>query len=225
MCDDDTSFNLVTGNLIGTDLTGTEDWGNELDGISVHSGASNNVIDPNNIIAYNDHYGIGMRRESIDFDWSIGNTITGNGIHNNHLGGIYLWGDSNNRSEAPTILDFNLTSGTVTGAACANCTVEIFSDSDLQGEVYEGQAKANANGVFSFNKGASFAGPNLTATATDIDGNTSQFSAPTSGESKSIVLQKGNSSPRLQIRPKISSELVDNRLGPLGGQTFGQIRV
>jgi parallel beta-helix repeat protein len=211
------SFNTIMGNLIGTDPTGSTDWGNNGTGIEIGDGASHNIIGPNNVIAYNGQYGINMGRESIDFNWSIGNTITGNSIHSNGHGGINLWGDSNNRSEPPTILDFNLATGTVTGATYANCTIEIFSDGSLQGEVYEGKTKADANGIFTFNKGTSFIGPYLTATATDVEGNTSQFSAPTFGESKSIVLQEGNSSPKLQIRPRISSELVDNRLGHLGG--------
>ena len=112
-------------------------------------------------------------------------------------------------------MDFNLVTVTLTSATGAGYTIEIFLDGSLQGEVYEGKTKADANGVFTFNKNASFAGPYLTTTATDVEGSASQFSAPAFGETKSIVLQEGNSSPRLQIRSKISSELVDNRLGHL----------
>ncbi len=93
-----TSFNTIVGNLIGTDTAGRNDWGNNGAGIGIGDGASHNIIGPDNIIAYNDDYGINMARESIDFNWSVGNTITGNSIHNNGRGGIYLWGDSNNSS-------------------------------------------------------------------------------------------------------------------------------
>ena len=218
LSDEGTSFNTITGNLIGTDPMGTEDRGNELDGIWIGDGASRNIIGPDNVIAYNNHYGIhiGVDLERHSLNFPIGNSITGNSIYNNIRGGIKLWGDSNSRLVAPTILDFNLSSGTITGIACANCTVEVFSDSSVQGEVYEGQAKADTSGVFIFNKGTSFTGPNLTATATDNEGNTSQFSTPTLGTSRSIVLQEGNNMPKLQIQPTKSSELVDNRLGTMG---------
>jgi len=93
--------------------------------------------------------------------------------------------------------------------------VEIFSDSGLQGEIFEGQVKADINGVFTFDKRASFAGPNLTATATDNEGNTSQFSAPTFGTDISAIIQEGNSFSRIQIQPNESSELANNRIGGL----------
>jgi len=58
-----------------------------------------------------------------------------------------------------------------------------------------------------------FTGPHLTATATDADGNTSQFSAPTSGTSRSIILQEGNNLPKTKLQPKQSRELEYNRIG------------
>jgi len=213
---DSTSFNSLIGNLIGTDSTGIKDWSNEESGIWICDGASHNVIGPDNVIAYNTHYGIQMNINQPNSNSPIGISITGNSIHSNGFGGIDLWGDSNNRMVAPTILDFDLARGTVTGTTCANCTVEIFSDDGLQGEVYEGQTQADTSGAFTFNKGGPLTGPNLTATATDDEGNTSQFSAPVFGTSKTMVIQKGNSSPKLQIQPKKSSEIVDNRLGTMG---------
>jgi len=67
---------------------------------------------------------------------------------------------------------------TVSGTACPGCTVEIFSDDEDEGRVYEGSAVANAEGLFGFDKGGPFTGPHLTATATDSSGNTSEFSTP-----------------------------------------------
>ncbi|GAI30786.1 unnamed protein product, partial [marine sediment metagenome] len=94
-----------------------------------------------------------------------------------------------------------------------NCIVEIFSDSGDEGEVYEGQATSNEFGAFTFNKGASFAGPHLAATTTDSGGNTSEFSMATSGTSRYSVIQEGNNLPRTQLQPKQSNELEDNRIG------------
>jgi len=64
----------------------------------------------------------------------------------------------------------------VMGTACANCTIDIYSDDADEGRVYEGSTTANGIGNWSFSR--SLEGPNVTATATDADGNTSEFSAP-----------------------------------------------
>jgi RHS repeat-associated protein len=64
----------------------------------------------------------------------------------------------------------------VTGIACPGCTVEIFSDSNDEGEVYEGQTRADVAGAFAFDKGNLLTGPHVNATATDAAGNTSEFS-------------------------------------------------
>ena len=205
--DDATSFNIITGNLIGTDPAGVYAWGNADSGVYIADGASHNVIGPDNIIAYNSVYGIEIR-DSI----SVGNTVTQNSLHDNGYG-IYLSNGGNNELSAPIIFDFDLTAGTVTGTACADYTIEIFSDSSDEGKVYEGQTKADGNGDFTFSKGASFTGTHITATATDADGNTSVFSVPTSGTSGSLTLQEGNILPKITLRPKQSKELEDNRIG------------
>jgi hypothetical protein len=66
------------------------------------------------------------------------------------------------------------TSAGISGTACPNCIVEIFSDPDDQGLVYEGSIQADADGNFSFQ--GTVQGPMVTATGTDLLGNTSQFS-------------------------------------------------
>jgi len=208
--DDGTSFNTITGNLIGTDATGTDAWSNDYSGVYIEDGASHNIIGPGNIIAYNNGHGV----EIVDSN-SFGNTITQNSIHDNKGEGIYLWKGGNTELPAPLIIDFDLAGGTVAGSACVDCTIEIFSDSNNEGQVYEGQAKADGSGGFTFNKGASFTGPHLTATAIDADGNTSQFSVPPSGTSRPVIFQEGNNLPRTQFQPKQSKELEDNRIGQM----------
>ena len=208
--DDGTSFNTITGNLIGTDATGTDAWSNDYSGVYIEDGASHNIIGPENIIAYNNGHGV----EIVDSN-SLGNTVTQNSIYDNEGEGIHLWEGGNAEVPAPFIFDFDLAAGTVTGTACANCTIEIFSDSSNEGQVYEGQTTADGTGGFTFNKGASFTGPHLTATAIDADGNTSQFSVPTLGTGRSLVFQEGNNLPRTQFQPKQSKELEDNRIGQM----------
>ena len=207
LIDEGTSFNTITGNLIGTDATEADAWGNSSSGIYIENGARGNTIGPDNIIAYNED-GITIR----DLN-SLCNTITQNSIHDNEYQGIYAFEGGNTELAAPFVFDFDLATGTVTGTACANGIIEIFSDRGNEGEVYEGRATADSTGAFTFNKGAFFTGPHLTATATDADGNTSWFSIPTSGTSRALVLQQGNNLPRTQLEPKQSRELEDNRIG------------
>jgi hypothetical protein len=67
------------------------------------------------------------------------------------------------------------------GTACANCLIEVFkSDGDAsghgEGELFLGDTVADGTGAFSFNICGVSAGDEITATATDANGNTSEFS-------------------------------------------------
>ena len=157
----ETSNNIVTGNYIGVWANGVTPIPNSNNGISVGEGAHDNQIGPDNIIAFNDQFGILIWDSN-----NLGNTITQNSIHDNGWGGISLF-DSNNNLSAPIIIDFDLAVGTLSGTACANCTVEIFSDNSYQGAIYEGQTKADENGMFAFDNNTAFTGPYLTTIATD----------------------------------------------------------
>ncbi len=205
------SDNIIVGNLIGTDASATEAFGNEHPGIFLENDASYNVIGPGNIIAYNGDHGIDVRSSG-----SSGNTLTQNSIHDNARSGINLLGGGDATLLPPLIIDFDLDAGTLQGHTnCPNCKIEIFSDNNSEGEVYEGQTIADNNSVFNFNKGASFTKSHITATVTDNEGSTSQFSTHTSGVSRSIIFQEGNNLPKTQLEPKESRELVDNRIGSL----------
>jgi len=202
-----TTLNVIAGNLIGTDAAGAAQLGNERSGVRIDEGANGNTIGPDNVIAHNGTAGIYIYGPT-----SVNNTITQNSIHENRVG-IELLVGANTKLIFPSILDFDLPAGTVTGATCATCTVEIFSDAGYEGAIYEGQTAADGSGVFVFDKGAAFIGPYLTATTTDLNGSTSPFSAPVSGTSRSLSLQEGNNLARTQIQPKQSEELLDNRMG------------
>ena len=202
------SDNIIASNLIGTDATATDAFGNKNPGIFIEDGASHNVIGLGNIIAYNDDYGIDIRGLS-----SIGNTITQNSIHDNTLSGINLPEGGDATLFPPVILNYDLEAGIASGGVCANCTVEIFSDAGSEGEFYEGQTIADDMGSFILNKGVPFTGSHLTATATDVDGNTSEFSVSTMGMRGAIVLQEENNLLKTQLQPKQSREIEDNRIG------------
>jgi serine protease inhibitor len=77
-----TSFNTITGNLIGTDAEGTDSMGNSLDGVVLWEGAQNNTIGPDNIIANNGRFGV-------YYDWdSLQNTIIQNIFYDNGGGAL-----------------------------------------------------------------------------------------------------------------------------------------
>jgi parallel beta-helix repeat protein len=204
-------YNTVRGNYIGTDTSGLTDIGIDNTGASgiVITGSGFNVIGPANVIALNDGSGIVIKGKE-----SVGNTITQNIVHDNDKLGIDLWYGGNTELAAPVLFDFDKQAGMVTGMACANCTVEVFSDNTDEGAVYEGQTTADNAGTFTFNKGATLMGPNVTATATDTKGNTSKFSVPTPDTpTRTLILQEGNNLPKTRLQPKRSEELADNRIG------------
>ncbi|MBI2935799.1 MAG: HYR domain-containing protein [Chloroflexi bacterium] len=200
--------NTIRNNYIGTDISRLNPLGNLQSGVTIDQGARDNVIGPDNVVAHNSQDGI-----SISGSNSLGNTITQNSIHDNGLRGIALRDGGNSDLPAPFIYDFDLAGGTATGAACGNCVVEIFSDSSNEGETYEGKTIADSLGGFALDKGVSFTGPYLTATATSADGNTGPFSWNTSGTSRFTNLQAGNSLPKTRLQLKQSMGLEDNRIG------------
>ncbi|GBE27786.1 hypothetical protein BMS3Bbin03_01715 [bacterium BMS3Bbin03] len=160
--------NDVIGNMLGTGKTGSEQLGNVFSGISLSSGSSNNTIGPSNII---NHNGTGV---FINLDSTIQNTITQNSISNNSGLGIHSINGGNTELSPPSNIQVN--SSTVSGNAPPDAIVEIFSDDDDEGKIYEGTTTADASGNFQWT--GTPTGPFVTATATDADGNTSQFSQP-----------------------------------------------
>jgi titin len=90
----DTTRNVIQGNLVGTDATGTLDLGNERVGILIQAGADGNLVGgtetgAGNIVAYNDGPGIWL----IDFQGNTagsGNSVLGNSIFANDGLGIDL---------------------------------------------------------------------------------------------------------------------------------------
>jgi hypothetical protein len=213
MDDKDTSYNTIKGNLIGTDTTEKKDWGNKNSGIHINF-ASHNVIGPNNTIAFNHGEGVLISESP-----SVDNTISQNSIYDNKADGIRynsipLSKEAGNTTLiVPVILDFTLTTGVVKGYAFSNSVVEIFSETNNEGKIYEGKTKADANGYFVFHKGTSLKGPYLTATSTDIEGHTSPFSAPTFGAEKNHVFQTGNNASKNLIVSQTLNKLNNNRIG------------
>jgi hypothetical protein len=214
----DSSNNRIEGNLIGTDVAGAETCGNQNPGIFVEGDSNANRIGPNNIIANNGDHGIDVRGL-----YAAQNSITQNSIYDNLGSGINVQVTDDLRVDPPIILDHDLELGFLAGVTCPNCIVEIFSDDDCDGEIYEGYTSADSAGAFSFQNDTPFTGPQITTTATDVEGGTSEISPPTSGIRRQLVLQDGNDFLRSQIQTLPSSELTDNRIGAFwDGVSFSQ---
>lgn len=177
-----TSNNLIVGNYIGTDATGQKDLGNGT-GIWLLDGAVGNVIGgpeagEGNVIAHS-----GIDGVLVEGTTTEGNTIRGNSIHSNGRGAIFLQEGGNADLPPPTLTGVSPLSGT----ACPNCIVDIYSDSAGEGRIHEGWTAADAEGYFSFEGTPS--GPFITATATDAQGNTSAFSMPRPAATSARSLQ------------------------------------
>jgi hypothetical protein len=168
----DTRANVVTGDYIGTDFSGKADLGNVGDGVHLAGGTRLNIIGPGNTIAYNNEHGVGVLGAD-----TLGNTVTANSIYANGGSGILNGEGGNGELPPPTII--YVSARTVRGIAPSNSRVEIFLDEKNQGRIFQGSTTADAEGNFIFTVPVgTLAGPNVTATAIDGEGNTSQFSAP-----------------------------------------------
>jgi hypothetical protein len=148
---------FILGNSIGSDdLTGLRN-GNGID-----AAPSEFTFIQNNVIANNT--GIGV------IAGAAATRIRRNSVYGNQNGAIA------SSTARPVIT--SATSTSVSGTACANCTVEIFSDDESQARFYEGTTSADGSGRFTFSKSAIFRAAYVTATATDATGATSALSAP-----------------------------------------------
>ncbi|MGD8554112.1 MAG: hypothetical protein PVJ07_05255 [Anaerolineales bacterium] len=167
----DSTQNQIIGNYIGTDAAGAQTLGNRREGVLVTERARQNKVGPGNIIAFN-RQGIAIQGAGTE-----SNQITQNSIHSNQELGITNADGGNAEPSPPTITDIG--SRSVEGVTSPNATLEIFSDDADQGGIFEGSAVADEEGAFSFLMPVGrFSGPNVTATATDSLGNTSDFSLP-----------------------------------------------
>jgi Domain of unknown function (DUF4347)/Cadherin domain/Right handed beta helix region/Laminin G domain len=178
-----TSGNTVAGNFIGTDATGTANFGNGSAGVVLFAGAGNNTIGgaaagAGNLIANNALVGVAVDAAS------SGNAILRNAIRDNGGLGIDLeWdgatpndaGDANGLQNFPVLGSANSTGGntTITGTinSTANTTlrIEFFSsptgDASGHGEgaIYLGFATVTTNGSGNAAISSTLAGVSVTA--------------------------------------------------------------
>ncbi len=197
--------NVISNNIIGTDPAEAIHLGNRTAGILVDR-SNHNKIGPGNLIAYNEGPGV------MFWDETWGNTITGNSIRDNGGQPASSAETSQASMPLPVLFDFNLDNGSLTGFACPNCVVEVFSDSGDEGGKLEGRTVADQRGAFEFQLTSPFSGPYLTAISTDTDGSSSGFSKITTGKQRLLEMQPGNKNPKIVIEYQPSIDLTDNRI-------------
>jgi len=182
--------NTVIGTIIGADAFGLFPLPNAGNGVFIQN-SSDNVIGrtsaaaggPANLIAFNAADGVVVSS-------GIRNAVRANSIHSNASLGIDLSPGANRNQAAPVLTSVSTLppgaaiSGTLTSRPKTAFTIEFFANdaSEPSGRFYLGsqKVKTNAAGVASF----TFYGPLppdtahfFTATATDPENNTSEFSA------------------------------------------------
>jgi hypothetical protein len=201
--DSGTTGNAVQGNYIGTDVSGVLPLGNSRSGIALGDGLNNIVggtnINAGNTIAFNNENGVVLYNDN-------GNAILSNSIHSNIGLGIDLGDDGvtpndltdadggpNNLQNFPVITEVKSKTkglevkGTLLSSLNTSFRLEFFSNNTCdtsgygEGQTYLGsaQVKTNSSGqaTFKITLPTSLAsGAFITATATDLANNTSEFS-------------------------------------------------
>lgn len=189
--------NSLFSNYIGTDSTGLKSLPNKDFGVLISKGAQSNLIGPGNIIAYNGNSGIFIEETS-----TLYNTISQNSIYSNDGLGIDLdppgpTDDTsgigpNNHLRAPVITNGVLTGSDtydIEGEAGPNQKIELYRvdnpSSPLvepdslgygEGYLFLDSTITGADSQFSFSGISLPEGSFITLTATDGEGNTSEFS-------------------------------------------------
>ncbi|MBA3943843.1 MAG: tandem-95 repeat protein [Herpetosiphonaceae bacterium] len=198
-----TSGNQVQGNTIGTDVTGTKDLGNSDSGVVICCGASNNTIGGTTAGAGNRiAFSKGRAGVLVNDAGTVGNTVEGNTIFANTRLGIDFNGNGvtpndpgdtdtgpNNLQNFPvlTAATGDSITGTLNSTPATTFRLEFFANSSCdpsgngEGEQYVGSVDVttagSGNTSFSYSYTPVSGKPILTATATDPQGNTSEFSA------------------------------------------------
>ncbi len=140
--------------------------GNGSSGIYLASGSSRNLVKKNTL---KDNWGYGLKANGVDV---LQNTWTENLVFDNAQGGIVTTSSANNSMKPPALSQQGLV---VTGTTTPGAVVELFSDIDRQGQNFEGRTVADVAGIFNFTATQPWHAPNLNATATDTQGNSSGF--------------------------------------------------
>ncbi len=202
LSDPGTSGNVVQGNLIGTDSTGTVDLGNVSVGVDFQSGAADNTIGRTTAAAGNVITNNGAGGVFVNGSGSVGDEIIGNRIFGNNGQAIVIdhYGMTYNSSAPPqgpnnlqnfpiifTSSDGQFEGGLWGSLPDATFRVDLFASSAFdssgtgEAEDFLGSIEVTTDGqgqaLFDVPYVPPTGLPIITATATDPQGNTSEVSA------------------------------------------------
>jgi parallel beta-helix repeat protein len=157
----------ISGNTIMRNGTSGGPWPDcSIRGGVVIIGTSNALVTQNTILS-NQGTGVTVYEGS-------GNRLLANSISANGTAGISL-AQGGNQEVLPPRIDL-ASESTVSGVTCPLCHVEIFTDSADEGRNFAGETTAGADGAFTLQVTPDdLRDPNVTATRTDSNGNTSPF--------------------------------------------------
>lgn len=181
----ESSHNKIQNNWIGrtTDLFFPE-LGNESDGVFIAEESYDNQI-IENFIWFNGYAGVRIYGEE-----PFRNRISHNSITQNSSVGITYDAGGANVLPQPTIT--NVSSTSVSGISIPDAIVEIYTDSQNQGERFQGETMSDGSGNFHWTGSITGPYPNVTVLAIDADGNTTSFSNPLMTD---IQITKQNRTP------------------------------
>ncbi len=187
----------IVGNFIGTDISGTQDLGNDTEGISFFASLNytvgGDVPGSSNVIAFNAMDGIGLSDDQFFFSGFECEAIqiSENSIFSNVNKGINYLG---NQSQVGIPILTNVTAGpapnvegTLNGNPNSDYTIEYFKNFNAnpsgnhEGEVFVGSEVITTDGagiaiINTVLNAAVNANEIITATAKEINANTSEFS-------------------------------------------------
>ncbi len=173
--------NAVTGveihdiNSTGNRILGNEIHGNGTRGVFMVDGTSGNIVGGVPLAERNKIYENELSGIEINGANTFENQIRLNSIYDNGEKGILLSFGANKGIAPPVIETFVPFAGT----APPDSFVDIFSDAGEEGKTYIGSTTTDTEGNFSVTLNlAPHVNTNLTSTATDSAGDTSEFSAP-----------------------------------------------
>lgn len=234
--------NLVKGNKIGTGATGTTSVPNSGDGVQILNSASNNTIGgaagEGNIIAFNDGAGVmiesgagnAIRSNSIFSNAGLGIDLAPAGVTPNDSGD----GDTgaNNLQNFPVLTSSNGAAGggvnvqgTLNSTANTTFALDFFSNPSCdgsgngEGQTFLGSASVTSNGAgnvtFNVNvTGSAFVGESITATATNPQGNTSEFSACVPYGAADLAVTKAASAGTIVVGGSVTYTITLVNNGP-----------
>jgi len=200
------SGNVVQGNHIGTDLTGTNALANGFANVAVEGGSIDNLVGgigggAGNVIAFSGGYGVVVYDSG-----TTNNVIRGNAIFSNNYLGIDLNGDGvtlnhigflagpNDFQNFPVITNAygygasTIVSGALNSLANGTFFIDVYRNPGAdpsgygQGQFYVGSVSVTTDGsgnaLFALtNTAGNYSGQYFTATATSAGGDTSEFGA------------------------------------------------